>query len=251
MLTRQRHQLILDRLRLEGQIVATALSEELSLSEDTIRRDLRALASEGLLQRVHGGALPTSAALGSYAVRRNLELAGKQTIGKAAAAMVRPGQVVFVDGGTTCHQLVLQLPSALKATVVTHSPSIAVALADHLSIEVELIGGHLFKHSVVAMGAAAMQAIGRIQADLYFMGVTGVSVSRGFCTGNLEEAHIKGALLAQSAETWVMASAEKLHATAPYKIASFSEVTGLIVEANTSKKDVAHLARGGLSVITA
>ena len=251
MLTRQRKQRILDRLRQDGQILATALSEEMGQSEDTIRRDLRALAAEGLLQRVHGGALPTSPALGNYAARQNLEPGGKQAIGKAAAALIRPGQVVFVDGGTTCHQLVLQLPADLKATVVTHSPSIAVALVQHPSVEVVLIGGQLFKHSVVAMGAAAMQAITRIQADVYFMGVTGVSVSRGCCTGDLEEAHIKRALMAQSAETWVLASAEKLHAAAPYVIASCAEVTGLIVEAGTSKKDVASLARGGLTVIRA
>lgn len=251
MLTSQRRKIILDRLRRDGQVLATALSEELELSEDTIRRDLRAMASEGLLQRVHGGALPASPALGDYAVRQSLEPGGKLAIAKAAAALIQPGQVVFMDGGTTCHQLALQLSRNLKATVVTHSPSIAVALVHHPEVEVVLMGGQLFKHSVVAMGAATMQAITRVQADLYLMGVTAVNAARGFSTGDLEEAHIKRAMMGQSAETWVLASAEKLNAASPYMIATCAEVTGIIVEAATPKKDVTALTRAGLTVIRA
>ena len=101
MLTRQRKQLIVDRLRQDGQIVAATLSAELGLSEDTIRRDLRALAAEGLLQRVHGGALPASPALGDFAARTRVEPAGKRAIGCAAAALIQPGQVVFLDGCTS------------------------------------------------------------------------------------------------------------------------------------------------------
>ena len=251
MLTSQRRKVILDRLRRDGQVLAKALSEELALSEDTIRRDLRAMASGGLLQRVHGGALPASPALGDYAVRQSLQPGGKLAIAKAAAALIQPGQIVFMDGGTTCHQLALQLPLNLKATVVTHSPSIAVALVHHPDVEVVLMGGQLFKHSLVAMGAVTLQAIARVHADLYFMGVTAVNAARGFSTGNLEEAHIKRAMMEQSAETWVLASAEKLNAVSPYVIATCAEVTGLIVETATPKKDVTSLTRTGLTLIRA
>src|SRR5688572_11109302 len=174
MLTEQRKQLILRRLRDEGQIVAASLSEELGLSEDTVRRDLRALAAEGLLQRVHGGALPASPALANFAVRTGVEPEAKRSIARAAALLVQPGQLVFLDGGTTCQQLARQLPRELRATVVTHSPTIAVELVDHPQVEVVLIGGRLFKHSVVAVGAAALEAIRQVRADYYFMGVTGV-----------------------------------------------------------------------------
>ncbi|HZF84825.1 MAG TPA: DeoR/GlpR family DNA-binding transcription regulator, partial [Burkholderiaceae bacterium] len=170
MLTRQRQQHILDALRRDGQVVAKALSESLGLSEDTIRRDLRELAAQGRLQRVHGGALPVAPAEADFAGRQRLAPQEKVAIGRAAAAMVQPGQVVFVDGGTTAVQLARHLPPALRATVVTHSPSVAVELVEHPGVEVILIGGRLFKHSVVAVGAAAVEAIARIHADLYFMG---------------------------------------------------------------------------------
>src|SRR5215471_14396598 len=157
MLTSQRKDYLLGILQRTGQIVAKTVSQELGLSEDTIRRDLRELASEGRLQRVHGGALPASPAVGDFAVRQQLAPEGKVAIGRAAAKLVKPGQVVILDGGTTTLQLARQLPLDLLATVVTHSPTIAVALVEHPGVEVVLIGGKLFKHSVVAVGAAAIE----------------------------------------------------------------------------------------------
>jgi len=248
MLTEQRRQLILARLRQDGQVIAAALSAELGLSEDTLRRDLRALAAEGLLQRVHGGALPASAAVADFTARQAVEPEGKAGIAAAAAAMVQPGQLVFIDGGTTCQQLARRLAPTLRATVVTHSPTIAVELATHEGIEVVLIGGRLFRHSMVAVGAAALQAIGQIRADLYFMGVTGVAPGAGLSTGDLEEAHIKRALMGQSAETWVLASAEKLNSASAYTIAPCSAATGLIVDRRTPRKALAGFEEAGLSI---
>jgi len=251
MLTQQRKQLILDKLRQDGRIVAATLSESLGLSKDTIRRDLRALAAAGLLQRVHGGALPASPAAANFKARSGLQVSGKQAIARTAAAMVQPGQVVFIDGGTSCQQLALQLPHDLRATVVTHSPTIALALVDHPLVEVLLVGGRFYKHSVVAVGAAAIEAIGRVHADLFFMGASGVSASVGLCTGDMEEALVKRAMMAHAAETWVLASAEKLNAAAPYVIAACSEATGLIVESDTAEKATAAFAAQGLVIVRA
>jgi DeoR/GlpR family transcriptional regulator of sugar metabolism len=229
-LTQQRKQLILRKLKAEGQIVAASLSAELGLSEDTLRRDLRALAAEGRLRRVHGGALPASPADGDLTARSTLEVTGKRAIARTAARMVRPGQVVFVDGGTTCGHLVQELAPELNATVVTHSPTVACALIAHPRVEVLLIGGRLFKHSGVSVGAAAAESIAQVRADLYFMGVTGVRAREGLSTGDFEEAQVKRAMLTHAAETWVLASSEKLQAASAYKVARCNEVTGLIVE---------------------
>ena len=251
MLTHQRKQFIMARLKANGQVLAAELSTELGISEDSIRRDLRDLAAQGLLHRVHGGALTLSPAVGDFSARSRIQTSGKQSIAKAAAALVRPGQLVFLDGGTTCVQLALQLPHTLHATVVTHSPTVAVALVEHPHIEVVLIGGRLFKHSQVAVGASALEAIARIQADLFFMGVTGAHARMGLCTADLEEAHIKRALMAQAAETWVLASAEKINTGSPYQIAPCNQATGLVVEKATTSKDLAPFKALGLSVVRA
>jgi DeoR/GlpR family transcriptional regulator of sugar metabolism len=249
MLTSERKSLILDILRRDGRVIAKAVSQALDLSEDTIRRDLRELASEGLLQRVHGGALPASLAMADLATRRQVSPDGKIAIGRAAARLVRPGQVIMLDGGTTALQLARHLPRSLKATIVTHAPAIAVELAEHSDIDVELIGGRLFRHSMVAVGAAAAEAIGRIRADMYFMGVTGIHPELGLTTGDSEEAAIKRAMSRQAAETIVLASREKLGAGSPFQIAPLSEASALVIEADIPE-DVADLySRLGVTII--
>jgi DeoR/GlpR family transcriptional regulator of sugar metabolism len=233
MLTSHRKQAILAALKRDGQVVAKSLSETFDVSEDTIRRDLRELAAEGLLQRVHGGALPSSPAAGDFVQRQQISPDAKSAIARKAASLISPGQVVIFDGGTTCVQLARHLPPSLQATVVTHSPSVAVELVDHPGIEVVMIGGRLFKHSIVNVGAAAIEAIGHIRADTYFMGVTGVHPREGLSTGDLEEAYVKRALLARAAEVVVLASAEKLNAASAYVIAQVTAVNTLIVEGDT------------------
>jgi len=108
--------------------------------------------------------LPRSPALAPFAGREQISPEAKPAIGRAAGAMIQTGQVVFLDGGTTAVQLARQLPRELRATVVTHSPSIAVELVNHPSIEVLMLGGRLYKHSIVGVGAATVEAIGRIRA---------------------------------------------------------------------------------------
>ncbi|MCZ8095689.1 MAG: DeoR/GlpR family DNA-binding transcription regulator [Acidovorax sp.] len=251
MLTTQRKQLILQRLQQEGQIVAKAFSEELGISEDTVRRDLRELAAEGQLQRVHGGALPASAAIGDMQVRAALAPDEKRALGRAGAALVKPGQVVILDGGTTSLQVVQHLPLTLRATVVTHSPTIAVALAGHTQIEVLMLGGRLFRHSMVNVGASVVEAAARLRADLYLMGVTGVHVQAGLTTGDFEEAAVKRALHERAAETVVLASADKLGAASPFTIAPLSALAALVVPASTPAALRKKLQAGGVKVSTA
>jgi DeoR/GlpR family transcriptional regulator of sugar metabolism len=251
MLTSQRKKIILEKLAQDGQVVAKQLSEFFGLSEDTLRRDLRELDSEGLLQRVHGGALPVSSAIATFAERNTLESAAKTTIAKAAAAMIMPGQVVILDGGTTSAELVKQLPRNLQATIVTHSPSVAVGLVEHPNIEVIMIGGRLYKHSIVCVGAAAVEAMSHIRADIYFMGVTGVHPVAGLSTGDLEEAYIKRALAARAAETVVLASAAKLNAASQYAIGELTLAQTIVVEGDTDNALIEPLRQAGVTVIKA
>ena len=250
MLTSQRKQHLLDVLKRDGQIIAKTLSQTLGLSEDTIRRDLRELAQEGLLQRVHGGALPASSAVVNYAAREHIAPSSKIAIGRVAAGLIQPGQVVLLDGGTTAMQVARHLHPQLQATIVTHSPTIAVELASHDTVEVIMLGGRLFKHSVVAVGTATTEALSHIRADLYFMGVTGVHLTAGLSTGDLEEAYIKRALSRQAAETWVLASTEKLGVASQYLISPLAEVSGLVIESSVSDEVIAPYRDSGLAILS-
>jgi DeoR/GlpR family transcriptional regulator of sugar metabolism len=99
--------------------------------------------------------------------------------------------------------------------------------------------------------APAIEGIGRIRADTYFMGVTGIHPEFGLTTGDFEEAHVKMALCASASETIVLASPEKLNAVSPFVVASLSEVTGMIVAATTTKKTLAPYVRAGITITRA
>jgi len=248
MLTSQRKKLILTRLAGDGQIVAKDLALEFGTSEDTIRRDLRELAQNGKLQRVHGGALPASAALGELQARESVSPRDKIELGRAGAAMIRPNQVVILDGGTTALQVARHLAPDLHATIVTHSPTVAVEAAKHPCVDIIMLGGRLFRHSMVNMGAAVIDAASRLRADIYFMGVTGVHPEAGLSTGDAEEAAVKRALHERAAETIVLASAEKLMAASPFLVTSLTEISLLVIPPKTSNSIVRALRAGGIRV---
>ena len=251
MLTNQRKQYLLDLLKRDGQVIAKQVSQELDLSEDTIRRDLRELADAGLLQRVHGGALPISPALAPFAKREDILIDAKATIGQAAAAMIQDGQVIMLDGGTTAVQVARHLRRNLQVTIITHSARTALELIDYPAVEVILIGGRLFKHSIVSVGAVALEAVSHIRADLFFMGVTGIHPEVGLSTGDLEEAYIKHALSKQAAETFVLASHEKIGAASPYVIMPIGEASGLIVESTVNEAVLQPYRQAGLTIVQA
>lgn len=248
MLTQERKAHLLDRLDQEGRIEAKAIALELGLSDDTIRRDLRELAAAGKLQRVHGGALPKSPADASLSTRQGIATQSKYEVGKAAAKLITPGQVVIIDGGTTALQLIKHLPRDQDNTIVTHSPTIAVALEHYPLVTVIMIGGVLFRHSMVNVGAASIDAMSHVCADTYFMGVTGVDKDTGLSTGDIEEAHVKKALSQRAADTIVLASSEKLQVASSYVIMPLKNASGIVVDSATSKSFTRLMSGVGLDV---
>ncbi|HDR2832868.1 TPA: DeoR/GlpR transcriptional regulator [Enterobacter mori] len=249
MLTSQRKQLILEKLEAEGQVQSTALSVHFSVSEDTIRRDLRELAAEGRLQRVHGGALPASSAVVPFAERKTVKMDAEKNVARKGAQLISAGQVVIIDGGTTTAELITFLPPDLQITVVTHSPSIALGLVEHPLIDVILIGGRLYKHSIVTVGAAAIEGIGNIHADLFFMGVTGIHPEAGLTTGDFEEACIKRAFSGRAAETIVLASPEKINTASSFAIGEVSLANTMVVEDGTDRAWINAITEKGVTIV--
>src|SRR3954451_7738704 len=251
MLAAQRRDYLLEALRRDGRVVAKDVAADLGLSEDSVRRDLRDLAAEGLCQRVYGGALPVSPALADYAGRAAVSVAGKREVAAAAASLIRPGATVILDGGTTALALARALPAGLACTVITHSPTVAAALVEHPSAEVFILGGKLFKHSAVACGAAAAEAARQVSADAFFMGVTGVHPDAGLTTGDADEAAMKRALAGRAAETYVLASAEKIGTASPYRGLPLGGGTRIITDAPAGHPALARIAEAGVEVLRA
>ena len=251
MLAAQRREYLLQTLRRDGKIVAKDVAAGLGLSEDSVRRDLRELAAEGLCQRVYGGALPVSPAIADYAGRSTVSVPGKQQVAAAAVSLIRPGGTVIMDGGTTALALARAMPPSLACTVITHSPTVAAALVEHPAAEVLILGGKLFKHSAVACGAAAMEAAQQVSADVFFMGVTGVHPDAGLTTGDADEAAMKRALASRAAETYVLGSAEKIGTASPYEVIPFSQASAIITDAPPESAIIQELRARQVEVIMA
>lgn len=249
MLTSERKRRILDRLRRDGRLVAKTFAQELDLSEDTIRRDLREMAAEGLLARVHGGALPLAPDLPDFSTRRQVAVPEKDQLAAAAARLIQPNTLIFLDGGTTNEALVRHLPRNAGLTVATHSPTIAAALEDRADIDIWTVGGRLYRHSMVAVGAAAASAITRLRPDVFFLGVTAIHPVHGFTTGDPEEAAIKALIAGQARQTWILAAAAKLDAASPCIVLPLAAATGVVLSAGAAPEQARMLEDAGLEVV--
>ena len=229
MLTNKRKAHILDCVRREGQAVAKVVAASLGVSEDTIRRDMREMAADGLITRVHGGALPLSPELPDLARRQTIAPTEKAALAARAVEMILPGQLVFLDGGSTTAAIASALPGDLTVTIATHSPTIAALLEHYERVEVILIAGRLYKHSMVAVGSAAAEAIDTLRPDIFFMGATAAHPAHGLTTGDFEEAAIKRRIASRSVATYVPLTADKLDRVSPCQILPLEGVTGLIL----------------------
>ena len=134
--------------------------------------------------------------------------------------------------------------------MVTHSPTVAVALAAHEGIDVEIIGGRLFRHSMVAYGATAVEAASHLRADVFLLGVTGVHAEAGLTTGDREDAAMKRALAARAGDTYVLASSEKIGAASAFEVLPLDTVSGIVTDADDGPALEA-LAAAGVPLIRA
>src|ERR1700739_2944644 len=195
-----RYQYILELLGREGRVLAADLSSRYKVSEDTIRRDLRELANSGKIQRVHGGALPRRAEAVPFVSRQQLDMESKIGIARAAADMIGDGQVVLIDGGTTNLRIASYLSRERSATIVTNSPPLALALADHPKLSVLMLGGNFLREALVTTGIETIRRIESIRADLCFLGMCSLHPEVGITVGDQEQAYVKQVMIEASNE---------------------------------------------------
>ena len=248
-LKEERHRYILELLGSEGRVLAADLSSRYRVSEDTIRRDLRELASSGKIQRVHGGALPRRAEAVPFVSRQQIDTESKIGIARAAADMIRDGQVVLIDGGTTNLRIASYLSRERSATIVTNSPPLALALADHPKLSVLMLGGNFLKEARVTTGIETIRRVESIRADLCFLGMCSLHPEVGITVGDREEAYVKQAMIGASTEVVGLISAGKMGTSLPYLVGPASRLTRLITDA--SDEDVLNPYRAqGIEVIS-
>lgn len=230
MLKQERQQKIVEILNDEQKVIASDLSLRLDVSEDTIRRDLKELDNKGLIRRVHSGALRIGPPVEDFSKRQDVRKEAKQALARKAIEFVKDKMVILIDGGTTNLQFVNQLPLTLKATIITNSPPIAIALANHNDVEVIMLGGTLFKESMVNLGIETVEALENIRADLYVMGVHKIDATIGISVPSLGEASVKRKMVAISNEVLSMVTSDKLNTFSNHIVSPASQLTYLITD---------------------
>lgn len=249
----ERQREIVRRARQDGRVEVAALAEDFGVAGETIRRDLAVLEREGVLRRVHGGALPaeTFGFEAPVAVRETEMAAEKEHIAKAALAELPPDGTVALDAGTTTMQLARALPDDCRLTMVTNSLPIAVQLSSHPHLTVLVVGGRVRGTTQAQVDRWALRALAEIRVDVAFMATNGLSVERGLTTPDLNEASVKEAMIASARRVVVLADHTKVGADHFAQFGRVSDIDVLVSDSGLDDAAADELERAGLAVVRA
>jgi DeoR/GlpR family transcriptional regulator of sugar metabolism len=230
MLKQERQAFILHQVNLHNQVLSAGLSQELDVSEDTIRRDLQELADNSKLIKVHGGALSLSFSDYHYPSTPIYAHAQKKLIARKAAALIQNDMFVLTTGGTTLIELARHLPPNLKATFISGSLPVALEYTHHPLIEVILIGDKVSKNSRITVGGEAISKIRQIKADICFLGVNAIDAEHGITDNDWEVVQVKKAMIESARKVICLTISEKINSFQPFHVCPVEELDMLVTE---------------------
>jgi DeoR/GlpR family transcriptional regulator of sugar metabolism len=246
LLAEQRRALILDEVRRRGGVRVNELTRKLNVSDMTVRRDLDALAHQGVVEKVHGGAVPVAEASThepGFEAKSGLEQSAKEAIARAAASLVQPGSAIALSGGTTTFALAHHLLDVPDLTVVTNSVRVADVFhsgqrraaagaqsAGRPGAATVVLTGGVRTPSDSLVGPVADRAIRSLHFDLLFLGVHGLSVEAGLSTPNLAEAETNRQFVRSARRVVVTADHTKWGTVGLSSFATLEEVSTLVTD---------------------
>ena len=220
-----RHSEILDRARRDGRVTVEQLAAEFDVTLQTIRRDLAELAGQGLLDRVHGGAvLPSGLTNIGYEDRRRLNDAAKARIGRACAARVKPGSAIFLGIGTTCEAVARALVHHDRLLVMTNNLNAVPILSANPRCRVLVTGGNLRPTDAGLVGAQAAEAARQFKFDLAIIGCSALDPAGDLFDYDLDEVAVSRTVIDNSTATALVADASKFDRNAPARVANLSDL---------------------------
>jgi len=230
MLKRERQAYILHQVNLHNKVLSSSLSEEISVSEDTIRRDLQELADEGKVIKVHGGALSQSFNYIHYPSSKIYSHTNKKIIAQKVMPLIKDGMFVLTTGGTTMIELARILPPQLKATFISGSLPVVMEYVHHPNIDVILIGDKVSKNSKITVGGDAIQKIRQLRADLCLLGVNAINLKNGITDDDWDIVQVKKAMIESSQKTICMTISEKIETFQPIQVCPVTGIDVLVTE---------------------
>lgn len=230
MLKEERHQVILNEVRIHNKVLLADIAEILKVSQDTVRRDIKELHDKNKLKRVHGGAISLGFNHYNYVNREIYSLEKKSKIAEKAVSLLKDGQVVLLSGGTTNLEIARLIPPYLNITCFTPSLPIAMQLLPKPNIEIIIIGGKVNKDSQITVGGGPIGALSELKADICFLGVNSIHPVEGVTELYWEIVQVKKAMIKASKKVVVPSISEKINSEQRYKICGLDEVDLLITE---------------------
>ncbi|WP_130835825.1 DeoR/GlpR family DNA-binding transcription regulator [[Erwinia] mediterraneensis] len=225
----ERRNIILEHLKANGQVFVNELAEEFNVSQETIRRDLNKLEELRHIKKIHGGAV--SAQFGfelEFNQRARLAEDEKKAIALKAAELIKPGDSLFIDFGTTTLEFARQIASVTQLTVMTNSPVIANLFHENATTNLILIGGQFGMSKMECIGPVTLQGISAFYADYAVIGAGAVSPEAGIMDQDLNEAAIARQMIKQSNKTIVLADGHKLNNRATSLVAEWNDISWLV-----------------------
>ena len=253
LLTEQRRRNVLDLVDQDGQVTVADLVKRFAISAVTVRSDLDTLASVGAVVRSHGGAVRRLEATQDYPLRmkETLHRDEKVRIGRAAAELVKPGETIILDSGTTTAEIARHLKRVKiqSLTVITNALNIAVELADLPGVSLIMIGGLLRPVSCSFVGPQAEAMMNEFHADRLFLAVDGFDLENGPSTPDVLEAQLNNVMIRSAREVNVVTDFSKLGRRSVSRIGPFDRIRRLITDTRAPQEFTEGLRNKSIEVI--
>lgn len=254
MLPVERRQKLREYIRQNGSATIGKLSEYFNVSPMTVHRDLRILEDEGYIRKTRGGALyryETSRDLYQFEKSTALQLEQKRHIAQLAVQLLRPGDTIFINAGTTTYEFAKHIPPMDgDIAVITDSLKVAQVLANSPNVQLVMTGGEFRETTQAFVGPLANLTLENINGDIAFVGVNGISVDHGLTTPNILEANTNRRMIQSCNRAVVLADSTKFGKVTISKIASVEAVNAVITDPGVSVDYVDMLEECGIIVIS-
>lgn len=256
MLNVDRQKIILDRLFQNGSVKVSSLSNEFGVHEETIRRDLKALASVWDIDIIYGGAVYKNPVASSSVqeinmnYKRDCNYEEKQLIARKAAALIKPGETIGLNSGSTVEYILDYIEKdQLPINIVTLNVHIASKAVLMDGIDVFIPGGKLRKKSGSVIGREAADFIRSFTLDKAFCGISAINLRKGICHPNIEEVEGNQAMVDVARECYIATDSSKYNQTALFKMFDIEVADGFITDNNLPKEYQEYMSIHGISII--
>ena len=236
-----------------GQITVTDMSARFEVSLDTIRRDLDSLADQGLISRIHGGAVPVesmASADSPFEQRINAQTSAKIGIGRAAARLIAPGETLIVNGGSTAVAFAASLGELSRLTIVTNNLGLPAAVPPNAAASLYLLGGEIRSGAGITLGPVGFVGTRQIIADTAVLGMGGITED-GVSTSHMEEATMMAAMIASARRTIVIADQRKFGRLGFAGVAPLNKLDVLVTDAEPPRELKEALEAAGVRLVIA